>query len=177
MAFLDTDAFELKRMMRQEAHEKAFEIHMFGQRIFEKERDKLVEKGTDNLNREFRDKLNQLNVDQKVEISGKINETRLKRMKKRNDCVEELRTLASAKLAASFASNATVYREVLKKLIIQGMIKLLEDEVDIRVRKEDFTVANSLVPECEKEFTKIMLEKTTRHYETKLTLLKDFLTE
>jgi len=94
MAFLDTDAFELKRMMRQEAHEKAFEIHMFGQRIFEKERDKLVEKGTDNLNREFKEKINTLNVEQKVEISGKINETRLKRMKKRNDCVEELRTQA-----------------------------------------------------------------------------------
>ena len=24
----ETDAFELKRMMRQEAHEKAFEIHV-----------------------------------------------------------------------------------------------------------------------------------------------------
>jgi V-type H+-transporting ATPase subunit E len=156
MAFLDTDAFELKRMMRQEAHEKAFEIHMFGQRIFEKERDKLVEKGTENLNREFSEKINTLNVEQKVEISGKINETRLKRMKKRNDCVEELRKLAQTKLAQSFASNAAVYRGVLKKLIIQGMIKLLEDEVDIRVRKEDHQLAKSLIPECEKEFTQIM---------------------
>jgi hypothetical protein len=41
----DTDAFELKRMMRQEAHEKAFEFHVLGQREFEAERDQLVNKG------------------------------------------------------------------------------------------------------------------------------------
>jgi len=35
----ETDAFELKRMMRQDAHEKAFEIQILGQRIFEHERD------------------------------------------------------------------------------------------------------------------------------------------
>ena len=29
---LDGDAFKLKRMMRQDAHEKAFEIHVLGQR-------------------------------------------------------------------------------------------------------------------------------------------------
>ena len=37
---IDTDAFEIKRMMKQEAHEKAFEIQVLGQRIYELERDK-----------------------------------------------------------------------------------------------------------------------------------------
>ena len=40
---LETDAFELKRMMRQEAHEKAFEIQVMAQRMFEKEKDKIVQ--------------------------------------------------------------------------------------------------------------------------------------
>jgi vacuolar-type H+-ATPase subunit E/Vma4 len=31
----DTDAFELKRMMKQDAHEKAFEALVLGQRIYE----------------------------------------------------------------------------------------------------------------------------------------------
>ena len=38
MSIHDSDAFELKRMMRQEAHEKAFEIQVQGQRDFEYER-------------------------------------------------------------------------------------------------------------------------------------------
>jgi uncharacterized protein YkuJ len=45
MSMHDSDAFELKRMMRQEAHEKAFEIQVQGQREFESERDKLVQIG------------------------------------------------------------------------------------------------------------------------------------
>jgi hypothetical protein len=35
---LDVDAFELRRMMRQQAHEKAFEIQVQAQRLFETER-------------------------------------------------------------------------------------------------------------------------------------------
>jgi hypothetical protein len=44
-ANLETDAFELKRILRQEAHEKAFEIQVMAQRIYEKEKDKIVQDG------------------------------------------------------------------------------------------------------------------------------------
>ena len=36
---MDSDAFDLKRLMKQEAHEKAFEISVLGQRVFEKSKD------------------------------------------------------------------------------------------------------------------------------------------
>ena len=39
---LDADAFELKRMMRQQAHEKAFEIQVMAQRTFEIKRDQII---------------------------------------------------------------------------------------------------------------------------------------
>lgn len=41
----DTDAFELRRLMRQEAHEKAFEFQVMGQREFERCRDRDFETG------------------------------------------------------------------------------------------------------------------------------------
>lgn len=58
----DTDAFELKRMMRQEAHEKAFEIQVLGQRIFEKEKDSKVRAGTKLLEKEFNTKMDNLQI-------------------------------------------------------------------------------------------------------------------
>ncbi len=58
----DTDAFELKRMMRQEAHEKAFEIQVLGQRIYESERDKEVKSGVAMLNKEFNVKMENLTI-------------------------------------------------------------------------------------------------------------------
>ena len=42
---LNMGSFEMERMLRQNAHEKAFEIQVLGQRAFEKERDKVVFQG------------------------------------------------------------------------------------------------------------------------------------
>lgn len=51
-ASLETDAFELKRMMRQEAHEKSFEIQVMAQRMYEKEKDKIVQDGVSKITEE-----------------------------------------------------------------------------------------------------------------------------
>lgn len=53
----ETDAFELKRMMRQEAHEKAFEIQVQTQRLYEKERDKLIKQGMEQLEEDYSKKV------------------------------------------------------------------------------------------------------------------------
>lgn len=54
---LDSDAFELKRMMRQQAHEKAFEINVMAQRNFENEMEKDIKKGKEKLKAEFEKKI------------------------------------------------------------------------------------------------------------------------
>ncbi len=88
---METDTFEMKRMLRQEAHEKAFEIQVMGQRLFEKEKDKIVQEGIESLNEEFDKKLFNLNMNLNIERSTKINQTRLLRMKERNICIEKIR--------------------------------------------------------------------------------------
>ena len=62
MSYQDTDAFELKRMMRLEAHEKAFEIQVLGQRIYENERDKQVQSGSAMLLKDFETKMDNLTI-------------------------------------------------------------------------------------------------------------------
>ena len=47
-------------MMRQEAHEKAFEIQVMAQRMYEKERDKIVLEGLKAMNEEFDKKTQRL---------------------------------------------------------------------------------------------------------------------
>ena len=91
MTSLETDAFELKRMMRQEAHEKAYEIQVMSQRLFEKEKDKIVQEGIDSLNTEFDKKIMNLNMNLNIEKSSKINQTRIQKMEERNKCIEKIR--------------------------------------------------------------------------------------
>jgi hypothetical protein len=48
------------------------------------------------------------------------------------------------------------------------MIKLLEKEVFIKVRKEDLQLAQSLVKDAETEYAAIMLRETNEEYKTVL---------
>ena len=120
MTSLETDAFELKRMMRQEAHEKAFEIQVMGQRIFEKEKDKIVREGIDNLNEEFDKKLQNLVMNLNIDKSTKISATRMMRMKERNVCIEKIKAEAKENMLKTIvAPDKFQYKQCMKNLIIQ----------------------------------------------------------
>ena len=57
------------------------------------------------------------------------------------------------------------------------MIKLLDDEVELKVREDEVDLAKSIIKECESEFTDIMKTETTRDYECSLSVIEDsFLT-
>ena len=114
----DSDAFELKRMMKQDAHEKAFEAHVTGQRIYESEKDKQITIGTDQIDKEFQAKLMNLNIEQKILISATTNDARIKRMKCRNDCVEDLRSAIRSHMINEFRKSPA-YKQTLKTLIVQ----------------------------------------------------------
>lgn len=95
---LEPDAFELKRMMRQQAHEKAFEIQVVAQRTFENEKDKIVKQGFEKLQTDHDAKLSKLTMNSKIEQSKKINESRLRCMNERNKCVEKIKKAAKERL-------------------------------------------------------------------------------
>jgi hypothetical protein len=89
---MDSDAFDLKRLMKQEAHEKAFEISVLGQRVFEKSKDEMVKKGFANATAEHDQKMDQLKMDINIERSTKTNATKLEKYKARNQCLDNLRS-------------------------------------------------------------------------------------
>jgi V-type H+-transporting ATPase subunit E len=120
MTSLETDAFELKRMMRQEAHEKAYEIQVMAQRLFEKEKDKIVQEGLEALNEEFDKKLMNLTMNLNIERSTKINQTRILRMTERNNCVNRVKEETKEQLLKTIVNPTNyMYKGAIKNLIIQ----------------------------------------------------------
>ena len=87
---LESDTFELKRMMRQEAHEKSFEIQVMGQRLFEAEKATLVQQGMVIVQDDHSKKLEKLRIDLNIERSTRVNSTRIDRMNERHQCVEKI---------------------------------------------------------------------------------------
>jgi len=107
----------------------------------------------------------------KIAASFKTNEVRIKRMNCRNECLKQLRAETLARLIEDMNNDADLYRATVKNLILQGMIKLLEDEVELLCRKGETDLIEGLVQECEEEFSAHMLEQTGREYSTKLTVI------
>lgn len=52
-------------------------------------------------------------------MAQRTNATRLEKMKKRNQCMEDLRIQATTRLQNDFSAESPQYRQTLKALIIQ----------------------------------------------------------
>ena len=132
----DTDAFELKRLMRQEAHEKAFEFQVMGQREFERCRDRDFKTGQSLTNENHQKRMKKMDIDQKIEFSKSTNENRIAKMIERNKQLERCREAIKENIKEAMQDEG-LYKDTLQKMIVQGMIKLLEEEVEIKIRDGD----------------------------------------
>jgi V-type H+-transporting ATPase subunit E len=169
----DTDAFELKRLMRQEAHEKAFEFQVMGQREFERCRDRDFQTGKSQANENHQKRMKKMDIDQKIEFSKSTNENRIARMVERNKQLEKCREAIKEDIKEAMQDEG-LYKDTLQKMIVQGMIKLLEEEVEIKIRDGDQRIVNSIKSRCEREFQEIMeREVQDKEYKTNLIIRDD----
>ena len=53
------------------------------------------------------------------------------------------------------------------------MIKLLEENLELKVREEEVDLVNGMLDECEQKYSEVMLEETKREYSCKLTVRDD----
>ena len=53
------------------------------------------------------------------------------------------------------------------------MIKLLEENVYLRIRKEDVNLVKGLISECQSEFEEILLRETKEEYKTTLHIIEN----
>ena len=100
-----------------------------------------------------------IKVAEKIFKSRKINECRMSEMKVRFDMIERVMEDTKKQLRKQKDDPAT-YRALLKVLIKQGLIKLLEEEVEVRCLREDVQVVKEIVASCEKEFNESCEIKT-----------------
>lgn len=171
---LNTGSFEMERMLKENAHEKAFEIHVLAQRQFEQQKKQFVTDGKKQIKSDHDEKVNNLNLDLNIKKSKKINEARLLKMKERNKCLDEIKDIMMVKLKEEMENNRDRYLATVKNLILQSMIKLIEPQLEIMVREEDKDDIESMIPEIQDQYKEFMTEKTERdEYECELTILEE----
>lgn len=135
---------------------------------FNLEKQTLVHEAKLQIQEEFTKKEKDRQVQQRITRSAEIGACRVKKMKMRSDLLETLMKEAGAKCAVVARGNN--YPQLLQKLVVQGLIKIEENEVVLYCRKEDVATVTSIVPKAVAEYVEIMQRESGVKLNPKVTV-------
>ena len=136
--------------IRQEALEKAREIHLKADEEFAIEKSKLVRQETAAIDSQYEKKFKQASMSQQITKSTSANRTRLRVLSARQSLLDELFEEARGKVGK--AAEGQDSDDILKGLILEGMYLLHEPKVQIRARKSDKGKVEKAMKEAAKEY-------------------------
>lgn len=98
-------------------------------------------------------------VTAKIAQSKKMNTARIKRMEHTNNLVKSLLGAAGERMAQQMANDSDAYATLLKNLLVQGLIKLIEPKVTLRCRQSDVSILQSIISDAVSEYQQSMLSQ------------------
>lgn len=158
---------QMIQLIKQEAEEKAKIILEEAAQKMEKEKNKVYNMEREKLLAGFEKAYENYNTTMKLENSRKVNACRLEIQTHRNNLLEGLKADLDKKLKVVIKDQKK-YKELLKKLITQGLIRLLEKKVTIKCRKEDVEHINGILEETKAEYVKFMKDNVNKDVEIEL---------
>eukprot|EP00475_Leptophrys_vorax_P039959 TRINITY_DN7330_c0_g1_i2.p1 TRINITY_DN7330_c0_g1~~TRINITY_DN7330_c0_g1_i2.p1 ORF type:complete len:260 (-),score=90.00 TRINITY_DN7330_c0_g1_i2:72-761(-) len=157
---------QMVEFIKQEAREKADEIRYKTEQEFNIQKLEFIENAKLQIKEEYKQKQLDAQTQIRIERSSLVNSARLAKVKRRNEVVEKVREAAREKLAT--ADKHPKYPELLKALIVQGLIRLKETEVTVRIRQEDEAVVSGILHAAESDYKRVMKRDTTLDVDVKL---------
>ena len=149
------------RIIEDEAKEEVTRLQEDARTRAKKQKIKQINTKRDQIDTEFEKKRKNFKVQQRLEKSKKINESRLEIQSKRNDLLMSLKEDVRSELVER-VRDQSVYERVLHDLILQGLVRLLERNVKIRVLEKDFDLAKGLLRSVKNGFTDFIQKQLGR---------------
>lgn len=140
MVFLSNEVAFIK----QEALEKARETKIKADEEFNIEKGKLVRAETITIEAFFKKKLKQSDIQRKIAASHLVNKNRLKVLACRQQVLNELFEQSKGKLS-SLTADQSKYTTLLENLLLQGLYRLMEDQVAVQARESDYGLLESAI--------------------------------
>ncbi|XP_045405489.1 V-type proton ATPase subunit E 2 [Lemur catta] len=155
MALSDVDVQkQIKHMMafiEQEANEKAEEIDAKAEEEFNIEKGRLVQTQRLKIMEYYEKKEKQIEQQKKIQMSTMRNQARLQVLRARDDLISEL--LHDAKMRLSqIVEDPDIYQELLDKLVLQALLRLLEPVMIVRCRPQDLLLVEAAVQKAIPEY-------------------------
>ena len=121
-----------------------YEINIIKNKEFTIEWEKIIGTGKERLKKIFEARLEKEGIEMKIKKSAAINKQRIRKMVERNKWAEESYIDSQKKLHERLSKNTAEYKDILKKLIVQSLIKLMETNVKVQWRESDVKLLKPL---------------------------------
>jgi V-type H+-transporting ATPase subunit E len=138
---------------------------------FNLEKQTLVHEAKLNIQDEFAKKEKDREIQERIARSAEIGACRVKKMKLRDDLLKTLISEAGAKCAV--VTRGANYPQLLQKLIVQGLIKIEENNVTIFCRAEDINTIKKILPAAVQEYVEIMKRESSVTLKPQVVLSED----
>ena len=161
------------RSIWKNTFDKILEIKIGNKRELKGMKEKIMIEERKKIDQNYDKKYNDEYTKKKIEVSTAKNKANLEKMNLKNKLVQDTVDEALKKLKSFALPDNNSYKKLLKELILECMVKLLEKECFVKVRKADVNYVKSVIKDCESEFVKLMKKETKRDYECKLSILED----
>lgn len=158
MALNDIDVQKrIKHMLafiEQEANEKVEEIDAKSEEEFNIEKGRFVQTQRLKIMEYYEKKEKQIEQQKKIQISTIRNQARLKLLTAQNDLISHLLDDVKVKVIR-LVENPEVYQGLLYKLVLQGLLRLLEPVMIVRCRPQDHLLVEAIVQKAIAEYMRV----------------------
>eukprot|EP00928_Gymnodinium_smaydae_P041791 TRINITY_DN2823_c0_g1_i5.p1 TRINITY_DN2823_c0_g1~~TRINITY_DN2823_c0_g1_i5.p1 ORF type:complete len:226 (+),score=98.64 TRINITY_DN2823_c0_g1_i5:84-761(+) len=165
---------QIKQMISfilSEANDKAAEIQKKGDEEFSIEVHRMITEQKEKMRQTYERKVKQIETQYAIAKSTAINKQRLEKIKARQDVMVKVAEDVKGKLAQDLKSEGQA-KPFVTKLIVQGLLMLLEHEVSVRCREADAKMVEGCLADAAAQYGQIIKAKTGATKSVKLTLDK-----
>ena len=144
--------------IKAHGEDRVKEIHEQAHHDFSIGREKMVEREKVRMEEQMRKDLANTEVKMKIERSAIQNKARVDRMRKTAQLVDGLLLDAKQQMHETLQRDQSQYKRLLEDLLVQGLIKMLEPKVILKVRKSDLAIVKSVIEPAKKAYKAQMLQ-------------------
>lgn len=168
---------QIEQMMSfilSEATDKANEIKKKGEEEFEIEKHRILTASKERIRQNYEKKSKQVETQYAINKSLAINRQRLEKIKARQEVMARIHADVQAKLIQDLkAGDAS--QKFTTKLIAQGLLMLLENEVTVKCRKCDADMVKNCLDAAAQEYARVVKAESGATKTCKLTIAHDHL--
>merc|ERR1719401_1471915 len=119
-------------------------------------------------------KVKKIDTEFAIAKSMAINKQRLEKIKQRQEVMKNIQKDSVEEMVKQM-SNEAQSKLFIQKLIVQGLLMLLEREVVVKCRKSDKQLVQSVISSAQEEYAKIIKDQTGAEKSCELTIDEEFL--